>query len=211
MAQFDFYGSWRDTIIILEQIIKTGKFILIADSAYREPSVYEIHSISDKNLEKIRWNHSVFLWSNLYLKTSVKFSPPNSKGDMDIDQLKSSPSIDMMLPDVYEEEGMYRLGGGFIHYPPFFIDPDTNAGYHPPKELYITFKSLKTIIQALIVKTYYRYEKNINVGEFKPAIDIYWIGQDAFELMQKEKGFIQRGSIHITRADLFLSRDEIKL
>ena len=60
-------------------------------------------------------------------------------------------------------------------------------------------------------KRYFRYEMNIKVGEFKPAMDVFWIGKDAYKILEEGKGFIHRGYSYITIKDLYNSRNEITL
>jgi hypothetical protein len=208
MAQFDFFGSWNDSKNILNQIITFGDIKIIPNMAYRKPEVLQLQTISEIELEIIRKNHSVFLASDTFARFPIKFWGPDSRGDLSIHQLLSGPIMIMGLPDIYEEDGMLRMGAGDIRYPPHFINPITNQEYSPPEAMYSVFKSVKKMIQKSMVKLTWKYERSLANGEMRPDVQNFWIAKDAYIRMQKEPCYIKFGWRKITIADFFASQSD---
>jgi len=210
MAEFNFYGSWQDTITILEQLLNTKLFRIIADIAYNEPIVYEINSLSIDAQSVLKQNHHIFLESNSYSRYPIKFSEPNKGGYIGILQLRSGPLINMMLPDEYTSNNKWRVGRGRIAFPPYFVIPNTYDSYKPPQELKDIFALSKKIIQKNMVKQYWRWSKVGMSGIANPSIETLWIGKDAINLLETKGYFIKWGQdVWITASDLYKKRDDL--
>jgi len=207
MADFTFYGSWKDTLGILDQLIKTGDYKLIANIAYKEPEFLEIQSLSEYEVKKIRKNYSIYIWSGSYSRYPISFDPPNEQGDMGIEYQMSGPMIQMTLSDIFEENGFFRISPGGLFYPPYFINPKTNKTYPPPSSMYKVFLSIKKILQKSLVKQYWQYERTFSNGDTRLTTEPIWIGIEAFNLMQSESYYIKWGWAQITRNRLKSSRN----
>jgi hypothetical protein len=146
LADFTFYGSWRDTLGLLEHIIRTGENKVIADIAYKKPEFLQIRSLSEHEVKKIKKNHSVYIWSESYSQYPISFDSPDPKGYMGIEIQESGPLIHMGLADIYKEDSLFRIASGYIYYPPYFINPKTKRPYPPPPSMYKAFLSIKKII-----------------------------------------------------------------
>jgi hypothetical protein len=204
MAEFNFFGSWKDTIDILIQLLDSQPFRVIADIAYIEPLAYEVKSITDDTLNVLKRNHHIFLASESYARYPIKFSEPNKGGHIGVLQLESGPLMDMLLSDVYEANGKWRVGRGRIAYPPYFIIPNTNNAYKPPQKLKDAFALSKKIIQKNMTRRYWRWMVEVGKsGETRPTIETLWIGKDAIDLIETKEYLIKWGrDIWITASDL---------
>jgi hypothetical protein len=207
MPEFNFYGSWTDTLKMLSKILNTKLYKIIINTGYKRPSALELTSFSEDAIELLKKNHSVFLWSENYSYFSLKFGPPNGQGSMAIRQLESGPVLDLSLADVYHDQGRSRVGQGLITYPPYFIHPETNKSYPPPEPLKRAYQSLKSLLKKDMVKRYWWHNVfSTTTAEYEPHAEIFWIGLDAMRLMETEKYYIRWGQdTWIKASDLEIS------
>lgn len=192
MAEFNFYGTWKDSINLLNQLIRSGPFRLIADIAYSDARALEISSTSDDLLEAVRITHHLYVWSDSYSRYPIRFGKRSSHGEITINQLESGPCISMYLPDEYRKDGKLRVGRGDIQYPPYFVNPTTNTTYPPPDELKKSFRFLKALIQKKFRKKYWQPLKLSPYGR-PSSIEPIWIGDNALELLKTGNYYIKYG------------------
>jgi hypothetical protein len=205
MGDFNFYGSWEDSLEIIDQILKMEAFKLIVDMSYKEEKVIEVVSSSNIPEELITSYGSLYLWSDNYSIYPILFDKPNKNHYRIINQLESGPLIRVNLPRIFEIDKKNILGRGFIFSTPYFVIPNTNTGYSPPEGLRKTFSKLKTTLQKTMVKKYwtpFKYFPFPNNDSIEPV----WIGKKAYERLKSEDLYLLVGKDSLfTFSDL---RDE---
>jgi hypothetical protein len=203
MTEFNFLGSWQDTLTILQQILDLKTIRVLADVAYREPLPFEVNSLSASTQNTLKKNYRVFLETNTCSLYPIKFSKPNNNGYVGIQQLESGPLMGFSLPHTYKDNGKLIVGGGHIEYPPNFLIPYTNTSYKPPQELRKVYQQIKIMIQKNMVKRYWCWTRKIFGGEIISSKEILWLGKDAFELIYNNGYVLQWGMSTINPTELF--------
>lgn len=201
MAEFDFFGTWNDTINLLKIIYETKNAKVVAKKAYRSPKEKVIDFNNKTDIELIRKNYSVIIFPELIPTQDICFSYITSRKNYVIDLFRSGPIIDVGLADKFGEEGDYRLGMGHIQIPPYFIDPKSNKQYSPPNELKNYYLLIKRKFQKILIRKFFKYEKFVN-NEFQQKILPIWLGKDAMRLLKEKKAYIDWGQRHLLGSDL---------
>lgn len=194
MGDFQFHGTWDDSLTLIDQILKTGSFKLIVDTGYKNTHVIEIYSSIDIPQELISTTRSAFLWSDEYSMYPIKFDEPSINNERIINQLKSGPLISIHFPDNFEEDGRKFIGRGDIFSTPYFINPYTQNQYSPPEALKRSFGELRKMMQKHMEKRFWKPYRNSTIPKYASQVKPVWIGKNAFELLKSGKYYLKFGN-----------------
>jgi len=212
MAEFNFLGSWNDSVEILGTIIQSDNFTFLLDEVYLEAIPVWFRSPTEEMLKYLKDHRgSVILWSRQF-----SFFPPVFRmyegGIRDIDLSFSGPALHLALAIEGRKgkELRCQLGHGWVGYPSTFYHPETCEPYKPPEALIQAFSDVNKIIRSLCERRYVLSRRVTGKGEVKPAIETLWIGKKGLSLVEMGEAVIILGhGNQFTASDLSKNRTDL--
>lgn len=217
MAEFCFYGTWKDSLGWLEMLCEMRRFTFVESGWYTAPVPRQFTTIDDGCPEWLHKPAVLFLWSDSYSRFPPAFTDPNSDGQMRIDSDKGGPALNLWLPACFEYKGRlveYRgrlsVGLGSLGYQPEYENPETGEWYKPPEALKQAYEELRALLRKSMVKRF-AWGRRFTGRDFKPIIETYWLGRHAAQLLDEGKAEILLGheSVWKTGADLYKRKNEM--
>lgn len=188
MAQFDFYGTWEDSLTFLETLVRLDRFTFVVDMWYTEPVPFQFKTLTDEVVAVVRKRTRVYLWADEYSRFPPYFGEPTDELWM-INPTHGGPALDLSLPACFEREGKLCLASGNLFYQPQYCNPETGEWYKPPEALKRAYYEVRALLRKGMVKRYVRSRTVVN-GAIKPTIEPLWIGPNAMALLEKSEAGI---------------------
>jgi hypothetical protein len=213
MAEFTFYGSWEDSIAILDRLIQLNQFTFIVNKRYSEPVPLTFNNLNADQNSDLEAIHNLFLYSERYSLYPPYFVQVKADKTWFIDPPPSGPALDLGLPKLRYESTIENtvLGRGILIYQSKYWHPETLEYYSPPQALKDAFKLVKKIITQNCEKRYISF-RYFGEGQEKHQILTLFIGKFGMELIRRGNACINMGiNGYITDSDLSKNRQSVKL
>jgi hypothetical protein len=184
MGQFNFYGTWNDSLAYLELLVRMEQFTFVIDMWYTQPVPLQFMTLTNEVKAAVRKRPRVYLWCDRYSQFPPGFREPTPNGLMMIDPTKSGPALDLGLPVRFERNGQLGVGLGDLFYQPIYYEPRTREPYAPPEALKQTYNEVRTLLRKNMMKRYIRSQMITSKNITKTTIETLWIGSDAMALLE---------------------------
>lgn len=196
MPEFNFYGTWVDTVSILSRVITVFNCKFLVDKWYDEPIPLIIQELTEENLSIIKENHSLFLWFDKYSSITPTFDHPNSSGQTRINSIKSNPSIELIIPFYFEQHGKMGLRPGTLLYQMKYLNPINKESCKPSDDLKRHYQLIRKEIIKCLEKRYFQTEIFLVSKErWESKIETLYIGKSALDGLQKNICVLYKGNI----------------
>lgn len=181
MAQFDFFGTWEDSWRLLQEIIKFNDVTFVPDLIYDSPEPIFINTINEEAKEYIKIKRHLYIWGKLFSKYPpllLRRESGPKEGTYYVQVDYSGPSLELILPACFEENGLINLNTGMVTYSKEYLNPESGNWENPSKELKDVYKNICTLLKKSILIRY----------DLKTSYQ--WIGKNAVKLLQENKAQI---------------------
>jgi hypothetical protein len=184
MRQFNYYGTWNDSLDVVQAILKRGDIRVIHDSGiWHRPVAKYFHVLTEELETLLKTRPFLFLYGKF-----SRFEPgfvlqengPNA-GTYWVSIKRGGPGLELGLPVCFENNGTICLGSRFLAYPAEYLNPETHLWERQCEEVRSTFSELRLLMKKCCLK-----RKKMNSPLF--------IGPRALELLNQGKArIIDRG------------------
>jgi len=191
MAQFDFYGSWEDTLAILNALIALKKYSFLIDERYElEAPPFWFDHLDDISLKELEGWHYVLLWSRDYSMFPPYFHIyPAIPQVKNVSIEKSGPALELTLVKNGTLKGQAIVGYGWLMHPSCFYYPDTGEPYKTPEALKQAYREVRRIIMSCCERRYLPAFQVTPRG-FKSYVKTYWIGKRGLAALEAGEIFL---------------------
>ena len=212
MAEFNFYCIWDDSLAFLNDLIHLNRFTFVVVMGYSTNEICQFTSLSDKAHECLNKRPHLYLWSEEYSRFPPRLEEPTFSGFWFLDMFGSGPFLELYIPKGEENEEITEIGHGFLRYQPYFCYPGTNVTYKPPETLKYAFRDLQKLLSKHMGRRYMKHVVYTHNWVRKIKVDTFWIGLNALNLIDEEKGGIQWGydKVWYTKKNLMKTRRELE-
>jgi hypothetical protein len=192
MANFDFHGTWEDSLFILANIVNQNKFWFVIDRTYIKKDPLIFTSLSKEIINHINEDPNIYIFLDENSQAQLNYTIFDENDSMTIDQKHSGPSLELWLCKEQPYEDKVQLGMGKLFYPHYFIDQITEEMYKPPEVLKKAYLEIQRILKKTMKKRYLQfYEVREKEIKLKPLLD--WIGPNGMKLIEEGKAGIRIG------------------
>lgn len=210
MAQFDFYGDWEDSIVILKELFHLNGLTLILNKYYQEPNPIILKQLDDDVLLLLKNKPRMLIWSDLF-----SIFPPQffkfKDGDMMIQINESGPGFELELCRSSEKSDKLRLIPGMLFRPPQFYHPVSKTPYKLSDDILIEYSKIKQTICHSLEKRYFASQKITINGKITPIAEPIWIGKHGLTLIESDTAFINIYRRNIGKEDIKKHKDDVML
>lgn len=193
MAIFSFYGTAKDSLEWLRQLVELDRFVFVLERVYTNDEVFQFTKLTQSVLEKIGSPISLLLFSTEYSRYPPQLGKPDSLGRMTIDPTYSGPALDITLPKTYRKDDRTGLGmGRLIYQPVYFVPSSSNRVYKPPMQLKRDYVQVQKLLKKNMTRI---FAKNLVFKEhtFLDQVESYWVGSEALRLLESGQADILQG------------------
>src|SRR5258708_7404225 len=130
MPQFDYLGSWDDSWMILDAILKKNGIHVIPDLWYEEPTATSFSTLNNELETVVQKKRRVYLWSEDFARVPPFLQRQNEgtmAGKYSIRPDIFGPVISLTLPACQDTEGLLNLRFGILSYQPESLNPEHGA------------------------------------------------------------------------------------
>jgi len=124
MAEFSFYGSARDRLLVLESILRLRSHVLVSNTNHSTPIPRTFAKVDDELLQALSVNkcfHIIGPFSTEPVKMrEVKGGPRD--GTFRVDELRGGPLLTLLLPTCKVENNVVRLDPGCLWRHRFYVE-----------------------------------------------------------------------------------------
>ena len=183
MPQFDYYGTWDDSVAVLRCLFEYDSIRVVHDTGiWQEPSPHYFHSLTDELLHLLEQRPFLFIYGQF-----SQFPPGFVLRDTGLDAgtyrlaiNEGGQGLELGLPVCRKTEETVELGSRFLAYPAKFLNPETQIWEKPSTEVRAAFVELRSRMKKCLGRTKLNQE--------------IFIGPKALELLNQGKAtIIDRG------------------
>jgi hypothetical protein len=175
MAEFDFYGTWKDDWQILSQVVAGTNARLIPDKWYeaKQPEIYT--ELADELKRELTKKRRVFVSPSdapLYPQCGlVQQQRGIMSGWYRVEHRELGDSLALTLPSCFEKDGMLWLGGGSLFLAPEYYNHDRAEWGRPSESLKDFYLTVRRILEK-------------NLQRFDAPRSKIWIGSEAKKMLE---------------------------
>lgn len=211
MAQFVYYGTWKDSLQIIGHLADLKRFTFIIDMPYSSTVPYQFSNLSPDILDILEKYHRLFLWSEEYSMFSLDFGKPFKGGTYRIETQSSGPVLDLTLPRCVPFSDKQRFVWGMLYYEKYYYNRETSEWIKPPEVLKRVYLEVSRLIKKELEVRYMPVTRLTTLGNYKPGAEKLWIGRNGVKLLDEDKAGIQVGSdTLVTGKMMSRSRKDVK-
>src|SRR5437016_1742370 len=145
MARFDYLGTWSDSWQLLTRVLERQGTTLVPDLWYRTPDPLHIGSMDNGAKNAIMQRRNVFIWGKDFSHSPPVLKPVGEDTSdilYSLDATGGGPSLRLILPACYEEEGLSNLAGGMLVCHREYLNLETQTWERPSPALKAAFKDI---------------------------------------------------------------------
>lgn len=184
MPQFNYYGTWDDSIAVLRCLFKYDSVRVVHDAGiWQQPSPHYYHSLTDELLHLLEQRPFLFIYGSFsqYPPGFVRRETGPEAGTYRLALNEGGPGLELGLPVCRQTHESVELGSRFLSYPAKFLNPETHLWEEPPNEVRAAFVEIRSRMKKCLQRT------KLN--------QVIFIGPNALELLNQGKAtIIDRGA-----------------
>jgi hypothetical protein len=171
MRQFDFLGTWDDSWLMIEALLRLDGYHLIYDLNYAAPHYQILTELNEESKQLLQQRGRLYIMANTFSESPPVFSRiQNADGATwySISIQEGGPFLSLTLPACYDESGRTNLANGSLSFQKQTLDP-TSGKWIPPSD--ILTHEFKKIVRMLKSRFLVRHRIHTSV----------WIGANALD------------------------------
>jgi hypothetical protein len=179
MAEFNFYGSLKDSVWVLERLTQQGDLSLTPclNFATRHPSSY--HRLDQGLLKALNINRRLFI-TGPFSRAPLSLREVKGgeySGTFSIDETRGGPALSITIPMCQQrDDKLWYLAPGDVFYPPEYWDDASNQPVIPTLAVKEAFSAIVGVIKSQFRRV--KIHKSV------------WIGPEALCLLDESKALI---------------------
>lgn len=172
MPQFDFYGTWDDSIAVLRRLFEYDSIRVVHDAGiWQEPCPHYFYSLTDELLCLLEQRPFLFIYGQFsrFAPRFVRQDAGLNAGTYYLAINEGGPGLELGLPLCRKTAETIELGSRFLSCPPAFLNPETQTWEKPSSEVRSAFHDMRSIMKKCLRRT------KLN--------QVVYIGSEALELL----------------------------